>query len=64
MIIMIKHDQFTLLIKIFKLTSWAYLEIKEDDYNSQVMILGQFKTIKMVLLKETRLLKYGNGTDC
>ena len=51
-------------MKIYKLTSWAYLEVKEDDYNSQVMILGQFKKFKMVLLNETRLLKYGNGTDC
>ena len=36
---------------------------KEDDYNLQVMIVGQFKTFKMVLMKETRLLKYGNVTD-
>ena len=60
---MIKHDYFTLLIKKSKLTNRAYLVDKDGDYNSQVMILGQFKTFKMVLLKETRLLKYGNITD-
>ena len=53
MIIMIKHDYFTLLIKKSKLTNRAYLVDKEGDYNLQVMILGQFKTFKMVLLKET-----------
>ena len=60
---MIKHDYFTFLIKKSKLTNRGYLVDKKGDYNWQVMILGQFKTFKVVLLKETRLLKYGNVTD-